>query len=544
MSISIKHFQREAMKYILLSIAVITFLNLTGCASTSPKQTLISGLKNHENGETEEAISNFKKSCEVNDRSACYQLGLLLNEKDFKASMFYLDKACSLNNLKACSRLGWENLNLYHLKEARIAFEKSKSTNFNSQYGTAFLLSEENKKTEAKRLAQKLCDEHYLGGCHLLGWDFYKENDFKTAKNYFIKANSIGDLNWFLGKIEYKLGNFKQANIEFDKSCKKHNASGCRIQDYLKLEKMNTSFEASSIQKCKKADGKSCYNVGLENFLKNNLSTAYVYFEKACKLGSGEGCMEIHNKNRFSSPIDSIKILKDSCDKKLGSACLILYDIYIKYDHTITTDYLEKACNLGTGNGCLLMANDLWDKGLKAESFSYYEKGCKLGITSSCYYFEYLDRKDDTKEFIAKKFCDSKVEEACSDLASKYYEQENYAQAQKYYQLSCDLENLESCASSIEVKAKTDKNYNKTIPHYELCYKGYTKSCGMSADYLEEGKQFKEAKKLYERGCFLDDKRSCDFMGWLYSEENNTEKALDYYRQACDLGSIYSCNKL
>ena len=133
---------------------------------------------------------------------------------------------------------------------------------------------------------------------------------------------------------------------------------------------------------------------------------------------------------------------------------------------------------------------------------------------------------------------------ACVELAWIYYNDKKFSLAQEFYQLACNLKDQGACSSVIEAKSRLDKNFNKVIPHYKLCQQGYGKSCSLAADFLKEGKQIGEAKKLYELGCFLNETYSCNYLGWLYVEEKNENIASYYYQQGCDLGSIYGCEKL
>jgi TPR repeat protein len=44
--------------------------------------------------------------------------------------------------------------------------------------------------------------------------------------------------------------------------------------------------------------------------------------------------------------------------------------------------------------------------------------------------------------------------------------------------------------------------------------------------------------------CNLNDAVGCRYLGKMYAEAGNTEKALSFYRKACNLGNTKSCKLL
>lgn len=521
------------MSFIIFFIVTMA----SGCS------TVFLGLKKYESGDNSGAKPVLQKGCDENDRAACFILSAILNEEgNYKESLVYLEKSCELGNLRSCSRLGESYLRLDKIKEARTALEKSKNINLWSNLQMTYLLHAEKKYAEEKKILSDLCNNQSKLICSRLGDLADIENDFVMAKKLYMMADDYMDMSIELAEVEKKLGNNKQAGIKINEACGRDNGLACRIKKLATLEKGNSTFEKSYTSKCAELDGEACYNLGLHFLQKNNLVLSESLFEKACKLGNGDGCLERYNEDLFTSPhSELIKLLKESCEKGSGSGCEVLYTRYYNHED-ITPLILDKGCSFGKGNACYLMANIYWENKNKVEALKMYDRACQRGLKQGCFYFDFSDKDENIQETTAEKYCSQKIEVACLELGKIYNRREKFPLALKYYQLSCDLKNQSSCSYVIELQGKIDKNFDKIKAYAKLCTHSSFKACGLAADLLEEAKQTEEAKKFYERGCYTDDSRSCDYLGWLYQSEKNYEKAIYYYRQGCDLGSSYGCD--
>jgi cysteine-rich protein H len=130
-------------------------------------------------------------------------------------------------------------------------------------------------------------------------------------------------------------------------------------------------------------------------------------FEAGCNAGIAQDCTRAgayySDKSSRSKNTDkqareiSVKFLDKACELKDGNGCLILAATYeaIFGDNKKAKFYIEKSCDLDYGSGCEML-------GLRYENGTYgfevdkkkakyfYKKACKLGAKWSCKYEQAL----------------------------------------------------------------------------------------------------------------------------------------------------------
>lgn len=540
------------MSYCFKFLAFITVITIFGCSSTPTStststrdENLILGMKKYEENKLAEAKSILLQECEQKAEAACHIVAeILVSEKNFKEAKDYYKKACDYGSLIGCVRIGAIYLDLHQLNETRAALEKSNHLNFNSEFLMIRLLMAEKRAPQAKQLALTLCNNRYPSACFLRALIAFAENDLLTAKKFFALDNELfGSNSIYTGIIELQLGNAKAGEKLISEACASYNNLACRIKKLLDLQKTLTQFEKNYTSKCEHSDKDACYELGLHNFLKRKKDLSSKLFKKACDLGNGNGCLEKYNENKLSMHLPlPINVLIEACDKGSASACFVVYDVNAENKDFDSLTFLERGCSLGNIQACDKLADLEWQKKNIDKAIKRYDESCKLGFQKGCFYSQFLDKNNEIQEVIAQKFCNEKIDGACIELAEIYSKNGRKILAQNYYEKSCNLKNQRSCSWAIDLKSQLDPTYKKFMPHYDLCIKGYGHSCMLAGEYLEEGKQRKGAIDLFERGCFLDNSRSCDYLGWIHKEEKNESKSTQFFKQACDLGSSYSCN--
>lgn len=270
---------------------------------------------------------------------------------------------------------------------------------------------------------------------------------------------------------------------------------------------------------CEKNNAKSCYELGYffakeseksdndeKPFDTKMLNSAKKYLLKSCDLNYADGCtiyavsimMSAFNDLDLSSS-GKTKLQKSFADKSFS------LDKVISKDKTANMiKYLQKACNLGSAQGCGSLGevyqSQIKDKKL---SFSYYAKACEVAQPN----------KDNDKA----------IGWDCMKIGVAYYNGESVAKnnekALKYFLKGCELSNF-ICG-----------NYVRKF------YKGY------NGELIKVPQDYKFAFQLAKKGCDLKDGESCNYLGILYQEgkgtAQNLTKAFLIFQNLCYSDSGY-----
>ena len=368
------------------------------------------------------SIDYFNRACNLNEKKACRELGLIYYYADFgdrnlNRAKSYFDKGCSLKDGNSCSYLG--RLSFYSGMSFSTIREQFKQ---GCSYGDGI-------------------------GCNNL------ENIFKITgeinKNSYYKrscklGNSLGCYNYleliYRGDILYNKDEVSKALNILDKNCKNNDTSSCT-----KLGTLYTDYRKIISYDDKKAEK---------------------YFKKSCYLDDMEGCNNL------------------------------AYYIYEKRDHDYINSYnnLYKACIMGFSASCIHIGFYHIDgvSGIEKNSyygFSFHKKACKLDkklcFKLGSYHYQ---KNKNYAEYLYKDGCRQKDGKSCYFLASFYEEHSKEKESKKYYNSSIKLLK-ESCK-------KNDLFSCSTL--------GYAYRYGRGVK-----KNIKKAKNFYQKACKLGDKNSC-----------------------------------
>jgi len=130
-----------------------------------------------------------------------------------------------------------------------------------------------------------------------------------------------------------------------------------------------------------------------------NLIEANIYFDKACKKFAGNGCTNLGHsyKTGSASPVyeaRAIEAYQSGCQLGEGYACSVMWDMALKTMDSSAlpslTASLDRGCSLGSGSSCFKMGN-IYNKGGYGISpnpaVAYYTMSlaCKYGQSNGCY---------------------------------------------------------------------------------------------------------------------------------------------------------------
>ena len=139
--------------------------------------------------------------------------------------------------------------------------------------------------------------------------------------------------------------------------------------------------------------------------------------------------------------------------------------------------------------------------------------------------------------------CSAKNHGACRIVGDLHYEQKQYSESKKYYELVCDKANSKD-SYQLELINGGLGNKVPAIISMKL-------ACGELARYYYEGlgvrQDFAKALQYYKKACGLGYAFSCASAGDSYhlgeGVRQDFAKALQYYKKACGLGNADSCTK-
>ena len=183
-------------------------------------------------------------------------------------------------------------------------------------------------------------------------------------------------------------------------------------------------------------------------------------------------------------------------------------------------------------------------------ALNYFEKGCELKDSSACWYFGALHydgsiKEDYKKAYVyLKKACDLGYGLGCNDIGAMYEKGEglkqDYHQAKKYYEKACELKEGLGC-QNLGVLYGQGKGVKDVLNMYAYISKACKLGVEMSCNAMN--RFYADVSNSQEQACENGDIDSCANVGILYSQKDKN-KALKYFKKACDSGSSASCFNL
>ncbi|HHH54898.1 MAG TPA: sel1 repeat family protein, partial [Bacteroidetes bacterium] len=260
-------------------------------------------------------------ACDLNATNVCTRLAMSYEDKEharynIKKSIELYEKACALNDIRACDGLGFlytrsesfmkpnEALSLkYFMKTCELAPYTCE------KIATAYETGNKLKKNidNAIKFYEKACDNNLTQSCSKLGRIHLENQNYKTALPFLIKACESKE-DWSCTQVAkvYENGNKevlkdKEKSVLFyDKACDFGSRTSCKN---LALKYLSEENPAKNMHKvlhyfvkaCDKADADACREVALiyksgKNGVKINKMRSLNFFSKACNYGNEKSC--------------------------------------------------------------------------------------------------------------------------------------------------------------------------------------------------------------------------------------------------------------
>lgn len=552
----------------------------------------------------------YEKACNSKDGESCLKLGMLYDKGKLKdssrtAKLKYFAKACEYNNLDGCIFAGHGSL----LDNE----DYSKAKEF-------FLKSCEIEKTSNNKEP-----EIFRGrGCRDLAKLYEEgkgvEQNYSLAADYYKQSCDLGNKNacGLLG-ILYRTG------------------KGVPKSDELALPlltKGSESFEETIYPKVGVHLGE-IYKEG--KVVEKSYSKAVEFFEKSCNTGLGLGSESCYNLGLMykdglgveKSTDRAIDLFKSACNMHIPSAnaCVVLGDLYtngagveksplqaadfyvkaIKNGNVLAmtkvgliflngdflgvkapkraSDYLNAACEKGSGQGCF-ESGRLYENGTNIDASEflnknesnierslskasvYYQKACDLNYGLGCFALGNLYVSNPTEEqsltkavVLFKKSCDLDCGEGCYRLSQEYFSakgvERSIEKSIELAQKACDL-NYSIACYNLGLAYKSGKivlqSYEKSAELMKKsCELGDKHGCSKIATFYKENiiKTESELEKILqqnhylEKACDLKDSKSCLALGQqLFEVEKSIPNALHWFKKACSMKDAEGCLKV
>lgn len=271
--------------------ARVVELYARGCQTGSPASCVAQGEVVRDAGSDEDlALELFMRACDAGNPKGCAEAGAL--ERDPDKAVALLDRACSWNQLEACSTLA--RAYLY------------------GRLGRALDIA------KAEALATKACDGEEGDGCSYLAW-MYKHGrgrkiDLRTAASYYQASCDLGSNRGCWGLADFLETGRGGMSKDLAKAMNLY-AQGCDGGHYLSCDRLATIFEegrpgverqparalelhqkslAGYRDGCEGVSRETCHQVGWMYEAGHGVEKDWVeaakYYRLACDAGDGWGC--------------------------------------------------------------------------------------------------------------------------------------------------------------------------------------------------------------------------------------------------------------
>ena len=256
------------------------------------------------------------------------------------------------------------------------------------------------------------------------------------------------------------------------------------------------------------------------------------------------------------------------CQNGIGRGCRKLGALYelglgVKKDLYKARHYVEKGCELGSGDSCNRAGNYYEYKKFNlpidtAKAASYYHKGCELNYALACNNIgsSYTNGVGVVKNLdLAETFLQKSIRlgyNAYNNLGYLYQMKGDDVKAEEYYKKGCQLQSPFACANLgylYQDQGRYTDAYNQLI---KACNMSKGNACRDASMLIFNQKVNVDNPKqtiyqLNANACELNDAVGCSNLGYIYETgygvPKDAKKAKKYYKKACKLGNKASCQK-
>ena len=274
--------------------------------------------------------------------------------------------------------------------------------------------------------------------------------------------------------------------------------------------------------------------------------------ERACAGGAAPACASLAKRHldaghgRIDKPKAAAAYAR-GCEAGDATLCSAAAEAYFWKDRARAEQLRQKACDLGSGEGCLVLSGYRREAGagqdadrLEARGRSLHTKGCASGDAAACYGLGRLVSRDDSAgaepHFRAaldlwRRRCDQGDLPACHRLGAAYAEETSPrfdpTRARPLLESTCANSVAESCAElgRLLVASTSAEDRSRGVALLEQdCRQGVEaqQPCREAAFRYVEGDGVpadkRRAAAILQNGCDLDDEWCCFKLGTMLVE--------------------------
>src|SRR5262249_4627054 len=211
--------------------------------------------------------------------------------------------------------------------------------------------------------------------------------------------------------------------------------------------------------------------------------------------------------------------------------------------------FFDRGCALGLAPSCVFLAAGAAKRGRSDEALRLMARACDLGQDKACADLgELLIKAVRMKEArMWRSFVVAAVERACARwptglsciiLGGLRTQDGNPAEQKRIYQASCRAGGAQACAVLGEYEIREGDFPNGTRPYLRACDLGERFACRRMAKVSGAAE---EQRRLYRRGCKLEDAESCYALSKLEYQTGRREAASALLEAPCAKGAAKAC---
>lgn len=556
-----------------------------------PAKLYLFGLEAFKQKNYSEAYKLFKRSSEMGNADAMYQLGLCYNrgvgtDFDYKQAFAWVKRAAEAGNLQAMATLG----DLYcegtgidqnfteAIKSYKIAV-KGGIDGIDFKLGNAILLQHESNWNEALPWIRKAAENDDVEAQFKLSQYYEVKKDEKEAVKWCLLAaeNGDADAQWQLG--HYLLNgqgiakDYDKAYQWLEKSVK--NGNKYTSEDIKKIKnkvgillQMPNGIKVRTIEELKANwDQRS-----VVEFYKNGELTAWLdshyYSDEAVKLHGLDSIKNVFNmEQKLCSVFEMPFSEKDTTDKemankrkkivdKLRSKSIEIDDKLLKSLDTVVFNQLELKQlldDLQYDTSTIYLVDNTFEIPLKVRNKNFIGLGFSIAVIKS---EKPVDFTQYGVTFVNVLF-DDKYHKLTRPIklfnyGKNFYDQKNYSEALRWFKISAEKGNADAQDMLGEMYANKGRgvpvDFAEAIKWYQrAAEQGHSRGLfhlGQMHEYgLGVKEDFYKAAKWYKKAADKGNIKALENLGYLYKKGGNGlqrdyRKAANWYEKAANKGSV------
>ncbi len=325
-------------------------------------------------------------------------------------------------------------------------------------------------EARALTLLESSCGADYAPACQYLGVLLQRRGQPAQAAEAYRKACSegIGEACNNLGVLSARgqYGNPQQSESFYQKSCEMGEAMGCRNWARVMFQRGDEAGGRAAAEKgCNLEDGLSCNQVG--GAIERTGGNPLLWYERACGLNASQGCanagrwLQMQSAPGSTNPEDLRGSARDyrekACELGDGASCgdfgAALLTENPKNQRALIL--LERGCDLKDAGSCRNLGLALWEGPLRQPNRAgqYFERGCALNDGNACndWAVALLKSGDPKSPERARPYleraCSLNVGPACHNLALIAQHRQEAEEAKRLFERACWLGEIADCQS-------------------------------------------------------------------------------------------------